>query len=119
MGRPVVQWQIITRNPDRLADFYGKLFGWEIHANNALNYRMVDTGSEKGIDGGIWPAPPEAPGFVQLFVEVEDVAASVAQVTALGGSVLIPPSPLPDGDELAIVRDPEGISFGVYRASAR
>jgi predicted enzyme related to lactoylglutathione lyase len=50
-----MQWQIVTRNPDRLAEFYGRLFGWELNANNPLGYRMVDTGSERGIHGGIWP----------------------------------------------------------------
>ena len=28
------------------------------------------------VGGGIWPAPPKAPSFVQLFIEVEDVAAA-------------------------------------------
>ena len=119
MGRPVVQWQMITKNPERLATFYSGLFGWKIDANNALNYRQVHTGSAKGIQGGIWPAPPEAPSFVQLFVEVEDLDASVAQATSLGAEVLVPPQAMPDGDALTILRDPEGIPFGMYRASSR
>lgn len=119
MGRPVVQWQMITKNPERLATFYSGLFGWTIDANNALNYRQVHTGSSKGIQGGIWPAPPEAPSFVQLFVEVEDLDQSVAQATALGAEVIVPPQALPDGDALTILRDPEGIPFGMYRAVAR
>ena len=118
MGRPVVQWQMITRNPENVADFYAGLFGWEINTNNALQYRMVDTGSERGINGGIWPAPPEAPSFVQLFVEVENLAESVAAATARGAKVIVPPTPLPDGDEMAILQDPEGMSFGMYVSPA-
>jgi len=30
MGHPVTAWQIVTKNPDRLAEFYTKLFSWEI-----------------------------------------------------------------------------------------
>ncbi len=115
MGRPVVQWQIITRNPERLTEFYTRMFDWTIDADNAMNYRCVRTGSDRGIDGGIWPAPPEANGFVQLFVEVEDVAASVARATQLGARAIVPPQKLPDGDELAILHDPEGIPFGLYK----
>ncbi len=118
MGRPVMQWQIVTKNPDRLSEFYGKLFGWELNANNPLGYRMVDTGSERGIHGGIWPAPPNAPSFVQLMIEVEALAESVKQATALGARVLVPPQKLPDGDELAILHDPEGVPFGMFQPAA-
>ena len=118
-GRPVVKWQMIARDPERLAAFYSELFDWKIDAGNALHYREVDTGSPKGIGGGIWPAPPEAPSFVQLFVEVDDLEGSLAQAVALGADVLVPPQELPDGDALAIVRDPAGIPFGMMRASRR
>lgn len=118
MGRPVVQWQIISPHPEQAADFYAGLFGWEINTNNAMQYRMVDTASERGIHGGIWPAPAGAPAFVQLFVEVEDLAESVAAATARGAKVIIPPTPLPDGDELAVLRDPDGLSFGMYVSPA-
>ncbi len=113
MGHPVLQWQIVTPYPDRAASFYGGLFGWEINQNNQLNYRMVDTGSEQGINGGIWPAPPEAPSFVQLFIQVGDVKAFVEKAAGLGARVLIPPQALPDGDVLAILQDPQGMSFGL------
>jgi predicted enzyme related to lactoylglutathione lyase len=116
MGQPVVQWQILTPAPDALAAFYGALFGWDIKANNQLGYRMVDTASGRGIPGGIWPAPPSAPTFVQLFVAVDDVQAIAARTTELGGAVLIPPQHLPDGDEVAILRDPQGLTFGVMKS---
>ena len=34
---------------------------------------------------------------------------------ALGATVVVPKSELPDGDALAIVCDPAGLSFGMYR----
>ena len=112
MGNPVMQWQIVTKNPDGLAKFYSTVFGWNVDAN-PLNYRIVDTASQRGINGGIWPAPPQAQGFVQLFIEVDDIASSVNQATALGAKVIIPPQKLPDGSQLAILHDPEGIAFGM------
>jgi hypothetical protein len=116
MGSPVVQWQMLSNRPDELAAFYATLFGWTVNADNALGCRMVDTGSPKGIPGGIWPAPPEAHAFTQIFVAVDDVPASVARAQALGATVIVPPQKLPDGDELAILLDPQGISFGVTNA---
>jgi len=114
MGHPVVEFQILSSKPDETADFYSQLFGWTVNSANALNYRRIQTGSAEGIQGGIWPAPPEAGTFVQLFIAVEDVAASVQTATGLGARVLIPPTSLPDGGELAVLRDPAGMSFGVY-----
>ena len=73
MNNPVMQFQIVAKSPDETAAFYSRVFGWTIDANNALGYRRVDTGSREGIQGGIWPAPPHAPNFVQLFVGVADV----------------------------------------------
>jgi hypothetical protein len=52
---------------------------------------------------------------VQLFVEVEDIDAALAKATSLGATIIVPKSELPDGDALAIVLDPAGLSFGMYR----
>lgn len=115
MGNPVIHWQVITNKPDEHAAFYAKLFGWTINADNPLNYRMVDTGSPKGIGGGFWPAPPEASPFVQLHVEVEDAAATVERATKAGGMVLIPTQSLPDGSKMAVLKDPHGIPLAIVQ----
>ena len=52
---------------------------------------------------------------MQLFVEVDDIDEFIAKASALGASVIVPKSELPDGDALAIVLDPAGLSFGLYR----
>jgi hypothetical protein len=114
MGAPVLEWQVVTTNPDGLARFYGDLFGWTIDTKNALGYRQVETG-DGGMRGGIWPAPPEAHSFVQLFVGVPDVEQSVARALELGARVIVPATTLPDGDVLAILADPCGVTFGVMR----
>ncbi len=115
MGNPVVQWQIVAKEPEKLTRFYAGLFGWKIDTNNALGYRAVSTQSDRGISGGVWPSPPQGHNLVQLFVEVDDIDACIAKATALGATVIVPTSELPDGDALAIVLDPAGLSFGLYR----
>lgn len=115
MSNPVTQFQIIAKDPEKAAEFYQALFGWTVNADNAMGYRQIETGSDEGITGGIWPAPPEAPGVVQLFVTVDDVAASVDQATSLGGQVIVPTQTLPDGDTMAVIQDPQGITFGLVQ----
>jgi predicted enzyme related to lactoylglutathione lyase len=113
MGDPVVQWQVVTKEPQKHAAFYAAVFSWKINSDNPLGYRMADPESARGIPGGFWPAPPEASAFVQLFMEVSDVSETIRKVTLNGGSVLIPPQTLPGGEQMAVLRDPMGVTFGV------
>ena len=50
---------------------------------------------------------------MQLFVEVGDIDAILAMAQSLGAKVIVPKSALPDGDVLAILLDPAGISAAV------
>jgi uncharacterized protein len=52
---------------------------------------------------------------VQLFIGVDDVEAAVKKATDLGAEVLVPVTALPDGDVMAVLRDPYGLTFGVMR----
>lgn len=54
---------------------------------------------------------------VQLYIEVDDIAGSVAKATGMGASIIVPPQKLPDGDEPAIVLDLEGVPFAVFKAA--
>jgi len=119
VGDPVVQWQMVVKDPEATSRFYSSVFGWKIRTDNALGYRVVSTGSDRGIDGGIWPSPPEGHNLMQLFIEVADVDASLAKAIAHGATVIVPKSVLPDGDVLAIVLDPAGTPFGVYAPAPR
>jgi predicted enzyme related to lactoylglutathione lyase len=113
VGDPVMQWQIVSKEPAKHAAFYSAVFGWSVTADNPMGYLIASTNAERGISGGFWPAPPEASAFVQLFVEVSDMSKTINSVTKNGGSILIPPQNLPEGEQMAILRDPMGVTFGI------
>jgi predicted enzyme related to lactoylglutathione lyase len=113
MNAAVVRWQIVTPHAEQSAGFYKQLFGWKVDQRNGLGYRELVSSSDRGINGGVWPAPPDAPSFVQLFIEVPDVDASIAAALKLGAAIIVPKSVLPDGDEMAVLRDPTGVTFGL------
>ena len=117
MPNPVMQFQILSKAPDETAHFYAQLFGWTINADNALGYREISTGSQEGIQGGIWPTPPQALTFVQLFIAVDNVPLFTEKAQSAGAKMIIPPTSLPDGGEMAVLHDPQGMSFGVVKKS--
>lgn len=112
---PVIHWQILAQDPEQAAHFYSQLFDWKISRDDSLQYRRVSTGQD-GIDGGIWPVDANTSNFVQLYVQVPDVPAAIERACELGASVVMPHQVLPDGDEMAILVDPAGMSFGLSRA---
>ena len=112
MNNPVVAWQIVSPEPDETASFLGKLFGWRTTRDNTLAYREVRTG-DGGMPGGVWPAPREVRPFVQLFVEVPDIDACVERAMALGATVVVPKSALPEGGAMAVLLDPLGLPVAI------
>jgi predicted enzyme related to lactoylglutathione lyase len=119
VGSPVARWQILTRNPEPHAKFYCDVFGWKVNDDNAFGYRMIDTQSSAGIGGGFWPIGNEGHPMVNLYIQVEDVPAYVERATAAGAKLIIPHQKLPNRDEMAVLLDPEGIPFGVFKEAPR
>ena len=115
MSNSVMQWQIVAKDPEAVARFYSSVFGWKVDKSNSLGYREIKSANGRGINGGVWPSPPEGHNLVQLFVEVDDVDATITKASANGAQVIVPKSVLPDGDTMAILLDPAGLSFGVMQ----
>src|SRR5436190_24365081 len=38
MGQPVVHFEIIGTDPEKLQSYYSDLFGWQINSDNPMNY---------------------------------------------------------------------------------
>jgi predicted enzyme related to lactoylglutathione lyase len=118
MANPVMHWQILTKQPKKLEEFYSALFGWKISSENALGNRQVDTTCKEGIHGGFWSiSEKEGHSMVQLFIRVDDVKAHAKKAEQLGAHIVIPPQTLPEGDEMAVAVDPDGIPFAMFRGA--
>ena len=118
MGAPVVWFEIGGDDADRLQDFYTGLLDWQLTKMDEMDYRLVETGGEGGIPGGVFASPPEAGNYVTVYAAVDDVAGSVTQAVELGGSLVQPPTPLPNGSMIAMVDDPEGHRVGLIQQAA-
>ena len=103
-SRPVVHWELVARDPVAQAEFYRRLFNWDVGEGDIKFVPAGIGGPEPGPGGHIIAG--DRPGVV-LYVQVRDIRASAAQVEELGGSVKAPPFDLPDGPTLCYVSDPE------------
>ena len=120
MGNPVVHWELMSKDPARVAGFYEKLFGWKIQHHPALNYRVVETGNEMGINGGIVKPEREGPwpGNMVFYVAVDDVAAYRRKIVAAGGKIHVEEQEVPGMGKLALFTDPEGRMMGLWKPKA-
>src|SRR5262245_66236331 len=95
MGRPVVHFEVMGKDGEKLRGFYAELFGWAIDADNPLDYGVVRRETNvagDGIPGGIGALPGDMPGHVTFYVEVPDVETALAQAERLGGRRLMGPA---------------------------
>jgi predicted enzyme related to lactoylglutathione lyase len=116
----VTHFEIYAEQPEKLAEFYRELFGWEIDKATAVDYFRIRTGSgdDKSIQGGLLQRPIPAPQSWVHYVSVEVIDEALARVVALGGKVVRPKAAVPKTAWYAIVEDPEGNIFAVYQRDA-
>jgi predicted enzyme related to lactoylglutathione lyase len=122
MGQPVVHFEVIGKDGNKLRSYYGELFGWEIDAGNPMNYGVIQRDGNTnadgiGIGGGIGQGPEGYDGHVTFYVEVPDVGEALAKAEELGGKRVMGPEELPDaGITLGQFTDPEGHPIGVIQS---
>lgn len=109
--------ELTTPDPAKAAEFYGPLFGWSFRNMGADmdDYVMASVG-EVGVAGLMRPPPgvPTPPSW-GCYVTVVDVEATLAQVTALGGKVVMGPLEVPGVGHMGIFLDPQGAMLSVMQ----
>jgi predicted enzyme related to lactoylglutathione lyase len=121
MGQPVVHFEVIGKDVDKLQSFYSDLFDWKINSDNPMNYGTVDRDGNLnadgvGIGGGIGSGPEGYSGHVTFYIEVPDVEAALAKAESLGGSRMMGPDKVMEGVEIGLFTDPEDHIVGVVKS---
>ncbi len=106
--------ELASTDLDGAPAFYRELFGWTTQPfeGTEMPYLGVQT-SDGHANGGMRPAQPGEPAYWLVYFGTDDVDASVAKVSELGGSELVGPMDIGVG-KIAIVRDPQGAVFALY-----
>ena len=123
MGQPVVHFEVIGKDGEKLRTYYADLFDWEIDASNPMKYGIVSRESNvnsegAGIGGGIAQGPDGYEGHVMFYVEVPDVEAGLARAESLGGTRIMGPETIMDSIELGHFKDPEGHLIGLVKGAS-
>ncbi|HEY6383847.1 MAG TPA: VOC family protein [Pseudolabrys sp.] len=121
MGNPVVHWELMSKDPAKVSDFYAKIFGWTVKHMPELNYRTVDTGGEGGINGGIFRPEREGPwpGNLVFYIAVDDLPAFRKKIVAAGGKIHVEEQEVPGMGTLSLFTDPEGRMMGLWKAKSQ
>jgi uncharacterized protein len=123
MGQPVVHFEIIGNNPEKLRGYYGDLFGWEFETpwpvaeevSEPQSYGFLNlltsedgTGIRGGVGGG-----RHYQSHAVFYVGVPKVEAALERAERLGGTRVMGPATAPNGLVVGHFRDPEGTLIGV------
>ena len=120
MGQPVVHFEVIGKQPDKLRSYYSELFGWKFgDPMGPTDYSLVERNANAdgvGIAGGVGGVPEGYDGHVTFYVEVPDVESTLAQAESLGGKRLMGPDQVPGGPMIGLFSDIEGHVIGLVAA---
>ncbi len=123
MDHTVVHFEIPADQPERAAQFYRELFGWNINRwEGGIEYWLVNTVPtdaagmplRQGINGGLMRRIN--PGQVPVnYIAVDDLDEFVGKAERLGAKVLMGRSPVPGMGWFAQLADTEGNAFGIWQ----
>ena len=122
MGQPVVHFEVVGKDGEKLRNYYSELFGWKFGdtlgpTNYAVTPRDGNTNADGlGIGGGIGTGPEGYGGHVTFYVEVPDVEAALQKAESLGGTRMMGPEKMSEPPiEIALFSDPEGHVIGLVK----
>ena len=123
MGQPLIHFEIIGQDREKLQSYYSELFGWELDTDNPMGYGLVQRDGNInsdgiGIGGGVGGGPDGYEGHVTFYVEVPDVEAAMVKAESLGGTRVMGPDEVMEGLEIAQFKDPEGHTIGLVKTGS-
>ena len=118
--------EIASSDAEKCKQFYSNVFGWKFQDSNAATdgfaYHEFVTGKNDYPAGGLYqisaemfgggPVPP--PHFM-TYIAVDDVDASAETAQSLGGKILRAPDEIPNVGRFAIIQDPTGAVFAMFK----
>lgn len=115
-----IAWQDLTvPDAEVVKDFYAQVVGWKpepVDMGGYSDFSMIPPSDDKAVAGVCHARGGNAklPAMWLMYVIVEDIAASVEKVKALGGEVIDGPREM-GGAQFACIKDPAGAAIALYQ----
>jgi len=108
--------ELITNDVEGAQRFYERVLGWTTNEMGPEygGYRIFNRGAT-GVAGVMSLPDASIPPHWQPYVAVDDPDATTAKARQLGATVLMEPMDVPTVGRLAVLRDPQGATFGIIR----
>jgi uncharacterized protein len=114
--------ELNARGLERAIPFYAAIFGWSHSTTegdaDSPAYTEFETDGHR-VAGAFEMGeniPAQVPSFWLIYFDVDDVDATAQEATSAGGSVTVQPQDFPGG-RFAVIRDPQGATFGLFKSS--
>lgn len=110
--------ELMNRDAANAREFYSQLFGWNFETMDmeGMEYHLAKVGDTQA--GGMMEMHGEqfenVPPHWLVYFHVDDVAKAAKKVGELGGSVMMPPTPIKVGT-FSVVADGQGGTFGLIQ----
>jgi predicted enzyme related to lactoylglutathione lyase len=107
---PIVFFDIAGPDLTSQSDFYKAIFGWQVGPNGSFSVPTTNP-----LPGNLRVERPTQGPLAErvLYVGVPDINATLAKITALGGSVVFPRTEVPGVVVLSLFQDPAGNRMGL------
>ena len=110
--------ELLTPDLGKAKAFYSGLFGWTFKdsSNPAMQYSEILLGGKP--IGGMMPPMPgmeKMPSVWGVYWQVTDVDGSTSKAKSLGGRTLVEPRDIPNTGRFAVLQDPQGAAFSVFK----
>lgn len=114
MGR-VIGFELNSQDPEKAAEFYAKVFGWEV-AEPHWDYWNVTTGKDDkpGINGGIAKGPNDYTQGIRIQIEVDSIDEAIS-IAKDNGAMIVRDKMEFDDFHLTYMTDPTGLGFGLIQ----
>ena len=114
-AHPIVHIELSTTNHEASSNFYSAVFGWKMTRDEAMNYSMFEYAENQG--GGFNPVSDDNPvGNIMLYIQTDDIEATLERIEAHGGKTLLPKTEIPNTGWFAFFQDPTGNNMAIYKS---
>jgi len=110
--------ELMTTDPQAAGAFYSKVLSWRTQPSGMPDYTLWVSGKTQA--GGLMAQPESAGGAPSwlVYIGTPDVDATTTAAERLGGKVHKPPADIPGVGRFAVLSDPQGATFAIFKPSA-